>query len=228
MTQPFLRPVAAAMIVIALVSVLLLVAAMHAYPGGTQWNPYATGNNFWENYLSDLARTVALNGEENALGSALAQSALGALALGLLPFWWLLSQLIPTRPRLGAAVRSLGYVAGTGALAVALLPADRFSAAHGIAIIAAGVPGLIAAPLAVLGLIVEGKRSCVAATIGAATWLIAVAAFVPYVMQFFVDGPGPVAAAVLERLALIFVLAWMGAVAWRALSPVKRTAERRA
>jgi hypothetical protein len=53
---------------------------------------------------------------------------------------------------------------------------------------------------------------------GAATLVIAILAFVPFVRQYFVDGPGPVVAAVLERLAWLSLLAWMASTAWHAMA----------
>ena len=82
--------------------VLLLIPAMRAYPGGTSWDPASSGHDFWLNYLCDLTRSVALNGQPNPAGAALAQGAMGLLALGLLPFWWVLPQLFPSGARLGA------------------------------------------------------------------------------------------------------------------------------
>src|SRR5579862_6625121 len=106
---------AAAAIVAAVAGfVALVVPAMRAYPGGTVWDPTTRGNDFWLNYLSDLQRTVAINGEPNPTGARYAQGAMLLLAVGLGPVWWLLARLFPERVRLGRAVRGCGVVTVLG------------------------------------------------------------------------------------------------------------------
>ena len=216
MTSRPSRVSALAMTVCTVVSLLLLLASMRVYPGGTQWNRAAPGNDFWENYLCDLARTVALNGHPNPIGSLLAQLALGGLSLGLYLFFGLLSRMAPSRPRLGRAIRALGFLATTGAVLVAALPADRHAEVHGIAILLGGASGLLAAVLGILGIAWERRPPRLVARVGLLALVVALLAFIPFVRQYFVDGPGPVAAAVLERLALLCLLAWMAATAWHA------------
>jgi hypothetical protein len=210
-----IRALSAAMSAAALASVVLLLAAMCLYPGGTQWDHAAPGNDFWQNYVCDLARTVALDGVPNPRGSALAQAAMALLALALGLLWWLVPRVFPARRLLGATVRVAGCTASAAALAVVLLPADRFSQVHGLSIVVAGVPGLAAGFLAVVGLAQEERAPRVAAALGGAAFVVALGAFVLYVRQYFVPGPGPIAGAVLERIALLLLIVWMGAVAWR-------------
>src|SRR5262249_39586691 len=81
----------------------LLGAAMCAYPGGTHWDRAAPGHDFWRNYLCDLARTVALNGAPNPLGSALARAAMASLAVAIGLFFWVLPALLGARARVRAA-----------------------------------------------------------------------------------------------------------------------------
>jgi hypothetical protein len=191
----------------------LIVPAMGAYPGGTAWDRTAPGNDFWLNFLCDLERTVALNGEPNATGSRLTQAAMLVLTLGLVTLWWYLPRFFPTRARLGHAVRAFGSVAVVGALGVGLMPADRFGGVHGTAILLAGFPGLAAALLAVLGLVRERRAPRVLAALGAVAVLVSAVDFGLYVRQNFVPDPGPVALAILERVSIIVVLAWICAVA---------------
>ena len=186
---------------------------MRAYPGGTVWDKTTRGSDFWLNYLSDLQRSVALNGEPNARGSALAQAAMLVLALGLAPLWWLAARLFPGRPRLGRAVRVAGIAGVAGAVAVGLLPSDRFGDGHSLAIVLGGVPGLVAAGLAVLGLLSRGGPVRIAATTGAMTLLVSGADFLLYVGHLGRPGPDSQAAAVLERAATLLVLSWMCAIA---------------
>jgi hypothetical protein len=196
-------------------SIVLLVCAMRAYPGGSHWNATA-GGPFWENYLCDLARTVALNGAPNPVGSLFARSSLTLLALALLPFWWLAPTLFPSRGRLGNAVRAFGAFSVTGALVVAIFPGDQFGRAHDLAIDLAGTAGILSASLAVVGLAWEQPLPHAATSVGAAALLSSVAAFGLYARQAIVEGPGPVASAVLERVAHLTLMAWMCLVAWQA------------
>jgi len=75
MSGPSARARAAqAMLVAAGAFVVLFVLAVLEYPGGTDWDPRARGHHFWLNYLCDLTRSVALDGEPNPVGSVLAQA----------------------------------------------------------------------------------------------------------------------------------------------------------
>jgi hypothetical protein len=216
MHHAWARSAAAATVATIAVSTTLLVGAMLVYPGGTQWEHAREGHDFWRNYLCDLARTVALNGRPNPVGSALARSAMVVLAAGLASFFWLLPRLFASRRRVSFGVRTLGCFAACGGCTVALLPADQVSEAHGIAIVVAGVAGLAAASLAVTGLLREERAPPIAAAAGVCALLLASVAFALFVRQFVVAGPGPVAGAAFERLALLSLVAWMGVVAWRA------------
>jgi len=203
------------MLVAAGAFVVLFVLAVLEYPGGTDWDPRARGHHFWLNYLCDLTRSVALDGEPNPVGSVLAQAGTVVLALGLLPLWWLLPLLFTSRRRLGNAVRSLGSVCVTGAVAVVLLPSDRFGSWHSAAIIFAGPPGLFAALLGVAGLAREKPVDRISAAIGAAMLGVAAIDFILYVS--FISGTGPMIVAILEKVALILLLSWMVAISIRVI-----------
>jgi len=192
--------------------VLLIALAMSAYPGGTAWDPTTHGHTFWFNYLCDLARATALNGEPNSLGAKLAQAALLALCAGAMAFWWLLPRLFAKRRALARAVRILGVVSFAGMFAVALLPSDRFSALHPFLLALAGGPGLAAAACAVVGLF---ARERIAGIFGASALVTSAIDFALYAHQLAENGPGPMAVVVMERIALIAILAWMCVVAWR-------------
>jgi hypothetical protein len=144
------------------------------------------------------------------------------IAFGLAALWWILPMLFPSRTRAAIGVRVLGTIAVIGGAVVTLLPADRFGDVHGIAIVVAGVPGIFAAALAVHALAIE--RSRVAAATGAATLVLSTVALAIYLRQWFVPGPGPIAGAISERLALLSLLLWMATVAraTRALYPRKK------
>jgi hypothetical protein len=117
--------------------------ATFAYPGGTHWDPQATGfslTNFW----CDLLRPVALNGADNGVGARAAQIALLALTLGLGPFFSLANAELglvgwPRRVVLvgawGGRIALILVAAGTGRLP---------SAVHDWAILLGAPLGLLA------------------------------------------------------------------------------------
>jgi hypothetical protein len=195
--------------------VALIAPAMAEYPGGTSWDRTTRGNDFWLNYLCDLERGVAINGQPNAVGSVLAQVAMVVLGAGMLAFWWALPLLFPASPRLGRAVRAMGWTSLPGMVAVALLPSDSFASLHPYTMMLAGLPGLAAAALAVLGLASESAGTWLPAAVGGAALVVSCLDFVLYVRQLASEEPGPTALAVLERTATILVLLWMCVTACR-------------
>ena len=191
---------------------LLIAEAMRTYPGGTAWNAATVGHSFWMNYLCDLARTTALNGQPNAVGAKVTEIALFVLGAGALQFWLALPSLFAERRRLGLAIRILGGMSSAGMLVVAVLPADRFGALHPFLLAMAGGPGLAAAACSVIGLCPRERLAC---AIGVAAGVTCAVDFGLYGDQLASDGPGPVAVVVMERMALILILGWMCVVAWR-------------
>lgn len=187
----------------------LVFFAMRAYPGGTSWNATAPGHDFWLNYLCDLARPTALNGAPNPTGSALAQAAMVALAIGLVPWWSLVARLAPSQPRAGRVMRVLGAVAAVGIAFVAALPGDRFGRVHGFACVAAGVPGLAAGVLAVVTLFRDRHAPRAARWVGAATLLAAASCFTLYLPDVLSLGSALMIVAVLERISVGLLLLWM-------------------
>jgi hypothetical protein len=107
----------------------------------------------------------------------------------------------------------LGAATVPCAIAVVLLPTDRFSALHGVAIVVAGTLGLGTTVLAMKGLLVDPRAPRLVVALGAVALGIASADFVLYVRELTMGGPAQVAVAVLERLATLFVLAWMASAA---------------
>lgn len=187
----------------------LVFFAMRAYPGGTSWNASAPGHDFWLNYLCDLARPTALNGVPNPTGSALAQAAMIALAIGLLPWWSILARLTPAHPRAGRAMRVLGAVAALGIAFVASLPGDRFGRVHGIACVAAGVPGVAAGAVAVITLFRDARAPRAVRWFGAATLLASATCFALYLPDVLSLGSAIMTVAVLERVSVVLLLLWM-------------------
>lgn len=196
--------------------VILELVAMRLYPGGTFWDRTTRGACFWRNFLCDFGSPVALDGAPNAVGARFGQTALVVLAVGLAPFWRLAAELFDDLRALAAAVRGLGLASLGAIAAVVSMPSSRFGALHGFAVIAAAVPGLTAALLAVVGLTRAEPRPRIAARLGGATLATAVVDFALYVRTMRSGGPGPTLLPVAQKLALILLLAWMLAVAWKA------------
>ena len=192
----------------------LMVSAMHLYPGGTWWDSTTRGYRFWQNFLCDLEWRVALNGQPNRVASRLAQAAMLILAVAFVPFWLAVPRLFES-PRLGIAVRSLGIASVAGIVAVVLMPSDRFGVLHGIAVIAAGLPGLSAAGLATAGLLRGEPRPRIAGWTGASTLVFALTDFVLYVSHLVAHAEGTWLTAAAQKIALLLLLAWMLVVAGR-------------
>jgi len=191
----------------------LIALAMRVYPGGTAWDPTARGHDFWLNYLCDLSRGSALDGEPNPVGSALARAAMVVLAVGFVPFFLSLPGLFPSRSCLGRAIRVLGCFGALGAVAVGLLPNDRFGDIHVYAVLSGGLPGLAAAALAVVGLVRAGPSIRLAAVVGCAMFAVSAVDLGTYLGHEVAGSPAPMMLAVLERCALLLLLVWMHLVA---------------
>lgn len=203
----------------------LELPAMLLYPGGTWFDTGARGHRFWQNFLCDLEWRVSLNGQPNPVGSRLAQAAVLVLALGLLPFWIAVADLLGERARLAATVRVLGLLAAAGTVAVTLMPSDRFGALHGAAVLTSGVPGLTAAALAAVGLLFAGPRPRVEGWIGTSMLVFALVNFVLYASHYLGGVEGTPLVPAMQKVALGFLLAWMVAVAIRTRARARHRAE---
>ena len=213
MNQKYLTITGHILIGAILAFVVMFGAAACAYPGGTYFDHGTIGHDFWRNTLCDVARTVALDGRPNALGCALARAAMTTLALGLGVLFVALPELFEAGRRTARAIRVLGAATVPCAIAVVLLPTDRFSALHGVAIVVAGTLGLGTTVLAMKGLLVDPRAPRLVVALGAVALGIAAADFLLYVRELTMGGPAQVAVAVLERLATLCILAWMASAA---------------
>jgi hypothetical protein len=207
-----------AIVACVLAFVALVVPAMLLYPGGTWWDATTHGHRFWQNFLCDLEWRVALDGQPNIVGSRLAEAALLSLVLAFVPFWLVVPRLFADDPRLGLAVRGLGNASVAGMVAVALMPSERFGVLHGAAVVIAGVPGLSAATLSVVGLARGGRSARPAAWIGASMLVFAFTDFALYVSHLVAHVEGTPFIAAAQKVALILLLVWMVGVATSARS----------
>jgi hypothetical membrane protein len=113
--------------------VLLTVAAMLAYPGGTVADPTTKGYSFFRSFFSDLGRTVSPLGQPNTLSFLLFVIALTLAGLSLVLFSLVMPSLF-RRPRSAWALSLVGslcgVVSGFSFVGVAFAPANLFLPAH--------------------------------------------------------------------------------------------------
>lgn len=196
--------------------------AAEAYPGGTWLDRSTVGHSFWGNFVCDLLRSEALNGQPNPY-PALATVGMLALVAGLTTFWFAVPRLFRQRPRLGIAVRVLGVVAAVALVVVPLTPADRFGELHGVAIMVACVPALGVAALATVGLLSSPGSTRLLGALGAAT---VATSFVDCALLFGRDwvkeGGLAFLLPALERVSTILLLAWMVVTALRLAAQCRR------
>ncbi len=218
---PFARIAAAGVLGTVLVSAALLVTATSRYPGGTAWDPTTRGADFWLNYVCDLERGSALDGEANP-AAPIAQASVGVLAFGFLLLFISLPALLPRQPRLGRAVLVLGLAGALGTTSVAALPNDRFAALHIFTVLAAALPSLAATALAVVAMARARTVRRTTTIFGAVMLLVSLVDLGTYVLVELARWKAPPAEAILERVALIFVLGWMILVAHALGHPARR------
>jgi hypothetical protein len=226
-------------------AMILLGVAMARYPGGTALDPAAAGHSFWFNFLCDLTNPVAVNGQSNRVGSGFARAAMIALSTALGCFWLILPALFRARPRLGLPIRTAGLLSVAGLVAVPL--ADGLM--HVVAVFASSIPALVAGTLGTIGILrasslppppaTDAARSSPAPSrsppripallpaLAFATVAAALADSVLYARSYLVE-PRVIAPALplFQRVALLFMLAFMAAVAIQILRGVRRDATR--
>src|SRR5258708_34296173 len=124
---------------------------------------------------------------------------------------------------MGTAGRVWGVASVGGTTAVTLMPSERLGALHGAAVIVAALPGLSAAALAVVGLVLGEPRPRIAAALGGGMLAVGLVDFVLYASHFLAHVEGTTLVPAAQRIALILLLAWMRVVA----PPVGRIARAR-
>lgn len=192
-----------------LTSIGLFIAAAALYSGGNHFDHHAVGHDFWRNAICDVARTTAIGGAPNEAAASFARAAMSILAFGIGALYWLVPEQFPSHARLGVVVRGLGAVTVAGALGVVLVPSDRSSLFHGIAIVIGGVPGLVACLLVAFALLRERAGHRLVTVLAVLALLVAAADFGIYVDELVTGGPPRLAVPVLERIAALLLLAFM-------------------
>jgi hypothetical protein len=191
------------------VGIALLAAAMLRYPGGTAFDPLSHGHSFWFNFLCDLTPDVAVNGRPNP-GGRLARAAMIAFCVALACFWVVLPASFRNRRRISIATKTFGVMSAFG---LAVFPVVLTRLGHVIAVFASLIPALCAGVLGLIGTL-RYLRSKSLRVLASAT--VAVTAFdaVLYACSHL-GNPRVISPALplFQRIALLLMLAWMGAVA---------------
>jgi hypothetical protein len=200
-----------------LVSVGALAVAMHVYPGGSFVRPEAPGHSFWLNFLCDLTCDRALGGAPNP-GAPIARAGLGALAVSLLGFWFILPAVLPRARAAALTIRVAGALSAVG---FALVPFAN-DMLHAVAIFAAAGPGLIASATG-FGALTRRPRDPVLLVAASGALVAGVLDCVLYARRVADDFAScSPALPAFQRLAFLFMLVWMGATAWRVLTRARR------
>lgn len=171
------------------------------YPGGSWVDPRSPGHSVWGNFLCDIARDLAVNGQPNP-GAPWGRGAEWAFVLALCLFWWLVPALLAPR-RWRRAIPALGTLSTFGLLGVPV----TVGVGHLLALVAGAGPGFAAGGLVVRGL----QARPWLALLGAVALLLAALELGLYLT--FRHGPPPIAVPAMQRLALLGAVGWMGACA---------------
>jgi hypothetical protein len=109
---------------------VLTLAAMLLYPGGTFVNPNTRGYLFLENFFSDLGMTRSFSGEVNRFTLPLFVIAMFCAGSGLILFFSRFAAQFPAQRALSYAASVCGVLAGVCFFGIALTPQDLFSDLH--------------------------------------------------------------------------------------------------
>lgn len=195
------------------VGVTSLVLAMQRYPGGTELDRHTVGHSFWFNFLCDLTAERAFNGAANP-GRDFGRAAMAAFSIGLGAFWLILPAEFPGHRALAAIVRVGGAISVLGFLAVPIVARAPW---HALAVFAAAVPGVLAATVGVAATVryVRDKLLLSAAVGSIVAATLSSILYAQRVMDGFHSCPPALPG--VQRLTLLFVLAWAAITALRAL-----------
>lgn len=183
--------------------------AMAYYPGGHDWDRRTPGYDFWRNTLSDLGKTVAVNGQPNPLSRASRISTTVFLLTSMGTMWQVLPALFPDRQPLGRGVRVLGMLSLLGMIGLGLTPADRHPVGHAVANGMAAVPGLVAFLLACWGLSDSPRCPRVLFLLSLVFLSFGGVHFGQYVAHFWMGRAWLPSAPLMQRLAFLAGMAWM-------------------
>ena len=199
------RLLAAVLLVLIGAGALASAVAAVQYPGGTWMDRSTVGHSFWGNFLCDIARDFAIDGRPHP-GARWGRAAEWALVLALGVFFWIAPALVePLRRR--RTIRLLGLVATIGLL---LVPVTT-GVPHALALIAGAGPGFTATVLVLRGL----RQRPALHWLGALALALSSAELALFLRfnERFRATTVPLAVPLVQRLALLAAVAWMGGCA---------------
>jgi hypothetical membrane protein len=110
--------------------VVIVPRAMAAYPGGMISDRNSKGYSWSNNWLSDLGRTQALNGDVNAKSAQLFNTSIIALGLFLAVFFVASLRAFDELTWSGILMTAFGVSSGLGLIVIGLTPFDIYEHAH--------------------------------------------------------------------------------------------------
>lgn len=208
--RPSNRSLGAALLTSLALFLALYAAAIALYPGGTWFDRQAPGYDLLRNFVCDLTQPIALDGRPNRAGSLFGKASMLALDAGLsLNFLGALRLGHPT-PRMARAIRVAAALSFLGIAAVPLLPSLEVGVLHSIAVLVGSGAGLLAGGFSIAVLARSPYRRI--ARLGMAMFAAAFVDAGIYAWSAFVSGTTPLALPVLQRLALVLMVAWLASI----------------
>jgi hypothetical protein len=192
---------ALALLLLLSLALLQLAIAASLYPGGSWVDRAQPGYGFWNNFICDLGRDLAINRSPNP-GAAWGRAGQWTLVLGAGVFWLCVPALF-AGPRHARAVRGCGSLSTLGLILVPL----TYDVPHALALLLGGIPGLAAAAMSVRAL---WQRPALA-LLGMGALVLAAADLGLYLAHR--GYPVPLVVTALQRLALFAGVAWMAGCA---------------
>jgi hypothetical protein len=119
---------------------VLTTLAMFIYPGGTGLNKASAGYQFFTNFFSDLGRTMAHNGQSNALASLMFTVAMFCAGGGLIVFFIAFTRFFEhtkVERVISLIATGFGVVAGLSFIGVGFAPSNVNQRLHGSFVLAA-------------------------------------------------------------------------------------------
>lgn len=187
--------------------------AIVLYPGGTWFDRHAAGYDLWRNFVCDLTQPIALDGRPNP-GALFGKASMLAFDAGLsLSFLGTLRLGSPS-PGFARVIRLLSLVSFVGIAAVPLLPSLVFGALHSVAVLCGATAGLFAGGFCIA---VQRRGHRRIATLGVVMFAAAFVDAGIYAWSVAAVAT-PLALPVIQRLALVLILAWLIAIGAALLS----------
>ncbi len=186
--------------------VLFFARAAYLYPGGTFCHAGSKGFDPLANYFCDLTHPLALGGGDNSLSVRAMRAAMFGLGVAVVGFF----QLDPRR-----LTKILGTIAGIAVPFVALFPSSVDAHEHAIVVFLAAVPGLVAAALAAHHARTGGTAIRMLAALAVSLALLTTALYVKILVW---PDACDLALPLTQKVAAVFLLAWMVATARRSVS----------